>query len=138
MVNYKIYMLNEWKESSAYMYTKWFNDIEKDFRKYFESEIYKELEFDSFEYDSTLLNEIQTGFLYFHEKEYQYKLEIIIDNSEIEEDEIINIELRLQGFQLLSGELIGEIKSDIVVKDISENLILELISKFKEEYEIIN
>lgn len=129
-------MLNEWKESSSYMYTKWFADLGKQLEQYFETDIYNELEFDEFEYDSTLLNAIQTGFLYFHEKEFQYKVEIIIDNEKVEEDEIIDVEFRLQGFRISDGENIGTVQTDTVVKDINEDLLINLINQFKEEYEL--
>lgn len=134
----KIYTtINEWKESDNYLISKWFDDKKKYLTKLFEeNELLQDLEFDYFEFDAGRYAELYVGQLFFNEEEYQYKLTILIDYAQIEENgdiELVNI--KFDAYDPETNELIGTInREDLEDNLFNENYILELIDDFKTEY----
>lgn len=165
---FKILSINEWKESDNYMIHKFFKSKKKYFKKLFESnELYKDLELDRFDYDtSAISDEVRFGYLFFSDKEFDYKLTLIIDyellkgeqtpeTEEIEEveneeesEEIDNEEDLTPEFIIteveykLSGNKIGDLEDYDVVNtkinedELTDDFIITLISEFKEKNEI--
>lgn len=133
MKDFKIFLLKEWKESDSYIFEKWFDDLRKKFESFFKTQ--EELEFDYLEYDSSTVSEIQVGFLYFHEKEISYRAEIIINSDTLspEDEEIESVDFILYGNNLKTGEEIGNLKTEVKKEEITEDLLVRLIDKFKEE-----
>lgn len=132
MKQFKILSFNEWKESPSYIYQSFFSDLKKKFESFFVN--YDELTFDYFEYDSTvLLGQVQIAYLFFNEKEITYKIEIIVDVETVEDDNIEKLDFIMYGYDLESGDELGQLKTEVNVDEITEDLIIRLIDEFKEE-----
>jgi hypothetical protein len=130
---FKIFPFNEWKESRSYFYQKYFNDLKMKIEKFFEN--YDELDFGYFEYDSTMaIGQIETGFLYFSEKNISYKIEIIVDIEAVQEDVIESLDFVMFGYDKLTGKEIGSISTNVKEEEITEDLLIRLIDEFKEKY----
>lgn len=132
MKKFKILSLNEWKESTSYIYQSFFNDLKKKFESFFQN--YDELTFEYFEYDSTvILGQVQIAYFYFNEKEIAYKIEIIVDVETVEEDNIEKMDFIMFGYDFNSGQELGQLKTEVNVDEITEDLIIRLIDEFKED-----
>lgn len=126
--------INEWKESTNYMFDKWFHDIKKTIENWFQEDSFNELEFNYFEYDSSNIDPIYIGFLYFNENETQWKLQIIIDGNEYDEDDTIEeMTITLDAYDHNTDQ-IGTIKRTIDESEFVPDLLIELISEFKSEF----
>jgi len=133
MKKFKIYAFNEWKESQSFFFQKYFNDLKSKIELFFEN--YDELDFDYFEYDSTMtLGEIETGFLYFSEQDFTYKVEIIVDIEAVQEEVIESLDFIMFGYDKKTGQEIGSLKTNVKEDEITEDLLIRLIDEFKEEY----
>ena len=133
MKKFKIYAFNEWKESQSFFFQKYFNDLKSKIELFFEN--YDELDFDYFEYDSTMtLGEIETAFLYFSEQDFTYKVEIIIDIEAVQEEVIESLDFIMFGYDKKTGQEIGSLKTNVKEDEITEDLLIRLIDEFKEEY----
>jgi len=133
MKKFKILPFNEWKESRSFFYQKYFKDLKIKMESYFLN--YDELEFGYFEYDSTVaIGQIETAFLYFGEKDIMYKVEIIIDTETVQEETVEALDFIMFGYDKLTGEEIGSIKTNVKEDEITEDLLIRLIDEFKEEY----
>lgn len=131
--------IKEWKESPHYLFAKWFDDLNKDIQSWFKTDTYTDLEYDYFEYDSTHHGPIYVGNLYFNEADIQWKLQIILDSNELNEDDTIDeITIQLHGYDKKGGketnDHIGELKREITEPEFTPDLIFELISEFKDQY----
>jgi hypothetical protein len=131
---YRILSINEWRESSAYVYQQWFADKEREIKKFFESESYSELEFDDFDYDSTLIIGIQTGLLYFHERDVQYRAEVVVDSDMVTDDIIAEFDILLFAYDI-DGNQLGDVRTTVQVDEFSEDAFLTLVSELKEKIE---
>lgn len=131
----KVYLFNEWKESANYMFAKWFNTKKISIQEWFNSDDFVGLEFDYFEYDTSNNGPIYLGTLDFNEKTIQYKLFFILDaNTLTADDTIEEVDLRLDGYDKNSGELIGSLERNVTEGEIVPDLLIELINEFKIEY----
>lgn len=131
----KVYLFNEWKESANYMFAKWFNTKKLSIEQWFNSDDYTGLEFDYFEYDTSNNGPIYLGTLDFNEKTIQYKLFFVIDaNTLTADDTIEEVDLRLDGYNKNTGELIGSLERNVTEGEIVPDLLIELINEFKIEY----
>lgn len=137
MKNIKVYTsINEWKESDNYIISKWFNDMKKSIEKIFEKDVLSELEYDYFEYDASRYDELYVGQLFFNEDAYQYKLTILLDYKDIQEDGNVSMfNIKFDGYNNETSELIGTInREDIEESELNENFIIDIINDFKNEY----
>lgn len=137
MKQFKIYSINEWKDSVNYHISKYFFALKKEIETWFEtSDILHDLEYDEFKFDSSLVAQIYPAYLYFHEESIQYKLELIIDITEIEEDNITVININFYGYsQDKDNELLGTIERPTIESNLfTEEYIIELITNFKTEF----
>jgi len=129
---YRILSINEWRESSAYVYQQWFADKEREIKKFFDSESYSELEFDDFDYDSTLIIGIQTGLLYFHERDVQYRAEVVVDSDIVTDDIIAEFDILLFAYDM-DGNQLGDVRTTVQVDEFGEDAFLTLVSELKEK-----
>jgi hypothetical protein len=131
---YRILSINEWRESSAYVYQQWFADKEREIKTYFESESYSELEFDDYDYDSTLVVGIQTALLYFHERDVQYRAEVVVDSDMVQDDIIAEFDILLFAYDM-EGNQLGDVRTTVQVDEFGEDALLTLVTELKEKIE---
>lgn len=145
--NFKICTINEWKESDNYILFQWYNNKEKYIKKLFDNnEMYKELNFERFDFDSTIITMVKFGYIFFDDNEYDYTLEIIVDYNKIITDDsgksqtdniiIEEAEYKLKGKSKKDDEILTPVSSVITDEEITKDFLITLISEFKEKNEI--
>jgi hypothetical protein len=127
-----IVSINEWSESPQYIIGKWYKDLEKQIKKWFNDEL-SEFEFNYFEYNVSSSSMIYVGTLYFNDAEYMHKLEIIIDSAEITAEDNIIEELTIKFYSYLEDETVFEYEDVIEADLLTDNYILKLVSKTYEK-----
>lgn len=131
-----ILSINEFKESTKYIIAKWFLDKKRSIEDWFETDDFKDLEYDYYEYDVKLNTPIYVGFIFFNEQQYQYKLEMVLDVDDILDiDNMSDVFLTLYAYDKNTQDLIGTIDKTVAEPEIIPQLIIELISDFKTEYD---
>lgn len=126
--------INEFKESDNYLLGKWFLDKKREIESWFNDEQFRELDFSYFEYDTSMTTPIYVGFLYFNENDIQYKLEIIIDKEKFIDGVIEELLINLNGYNNEEEALIGTLTKTIEEPELIPDLLITLISEFKDKY----
>lgn len=142
----KIYNINEWKESDNYTLFKWYKEKENYIKNLFDTnQMYKDLNYEKFDFDSTNLNNVKFGYVFFDDKEYDYTLEIIIDYDKIitadKDDLIDNIVITEADYNLkckskTNDNILTNVLSSIKDDEITKDFIINLISEIKEKNNI--
>lgn len=160
----KIYSIKEWVESDNYIITKWYNEKNKYLKKLFETnELYKDLEYERFVFDSSIVSETKFGYLFFNDGKYSYKLEIVLDYNKIlqntkpsvapenedegedEETPTETEESPIEGIIIEEYDLIlnatdvsglSEVMSTLKDDELIDDFLITLISEWKEKNEI--
>lgn len=143
----KIHSINEWKESDNYILFQWYNNKEKYIKKLFDNnEMYKELNFERFDFDSTIITMVKFGYIFFDDNEFDYILEIIVDYNKIltgdsgknQNDNIVieEAEYKLKGKNKNDDIILTAVSSIITDEEITKDFLITLISEFKEKNEI--
>lgn len=143
----KIHSINEWKESDNYILFQWYNNKEKYIKKLFDNnEMYKELNFERFDFDSTIITMVKFGYIFFDDNEFDYTLEIIVDYNKIITDDsgknqndnivIEEAEYKLKGKKKRDDVILTPVSSVITDEEITKDFLITLISEFKEKNEI--
>ncbi len=130
----KILSLNEWKESPNYLFDKWFFSKKTEIEKTF-VENNDGLEYDYFEYDSDSYGDVHVAFIFFNEEEYQWKIELQVDASTLnDDDEIEECNLNLHCYDIETSETLGLIeRKGIKPDELTSDYILQFINDFKSE-----
>ena len=142
----KIHSINEWKESDNYILFQWYNNKEKYIKKLFDNnEMYKELNFERFDFDSTIITMVKFGYIFFDDNEFDYTLEIVVDYNKIidgnKDNKTENIiieeaEYKLKGKNKRDDVILTPVSSVITDEEITKDFLITLISEFKEKNEI--
>lgn len=136
MKTFKIYTINEWKETVNYSLSKSFLNLKNQIIEWFENDdLLKELEFDKFEFDSSITAQIYPAYLFFNENDYQYKIEFVVDINLLEDDSITNCAINFTAYTIETNEVIGTIeRSDLSLSEFNPDYIIEIITDFKTEF----
>lgn len=135
-MKYKIYSsINEWKESDNYIIFKYFKNKEIFFKNLFNTkQNYRELEYERFEHDSTIVSSIKFAYLFFSDNDFNYKLELSLDYDALMKD--MAIEECLYQLSMTSkhdDQIYESIESSIKDDELLDDTLISLISEIKEK-----
>lgn len=158
----RLYQFNEWVESDNYIISKWYKEKNNFIKKLFETnELYKDLEYERFVFDSSIVSDTKFGYLFFNDGTNSYKLEIVLDYNKIlqnntpsespeneeetEDEETIDTNdsviegIVIEEFDLIlnsTTENTVEVISTLNDDELIDDFLINLISEWKEKNEI--
>ncbi len=129
--------INEFKESPTYLLSVWFKSKEKTVKNWFENKELGDLEFEYFEFNTSSITPMYYGYLFFHEKDIEYKLQIGIDTDSILDGIVDDIIVTLFAYEMDSSEdevEIGSISNTITDGEFIPDFLLQQITDLKTEF----
>lgn len=126
-----IKIFEEWKETNDYLIQSWFLNQDKIIKKAFESNDLEGFEFDDFQWSGSDMYDIYNAHLEFHEENFEYKLELVIEPENFVDNEVNSLTIILTNFDVENQIPINKIQKDISGSDLTINTLIGLISEIK-------
>lgn len=123
--------IKEWSESTQNIIKVFYDNLKTKLNKWFNNELI-ELTFDYFEYNTTISSNIYTAFLFFNDDNYTYKLDIIIDDDDVRENDDIVTVLDIRFFAYKNEKISFQFSDNIDADNLTDKYILGLIYKVYE------
>lgn len=133
-MNLDIRQFNEWKQSNDYLIQSWFQTKKKAMTEWFDTDAFKDITFDYFEFSESDANGIYMAQMYFNEVDVQFTLEMIIDAEKVIDGLVSEIQLNLKGYGTQSDDMLGMITKTVDEPALTTELLLNMITEFKTDY----
>lgn len=132
--------INEaYEEDPEYRIKKYFNDLEKDIKTWFETGSLSLQDVELYDIEMNTTNNLDKYMTVdFQDENFYYQLIFIISLQEVNEDTLKECFIKVKRYDLETSDLLKQSAQSVMVKDINEDKIIELMSDLDNEKEEIS
>lgn len=129
-----VLIFEEWKDSTDYFIQSWFLEKKHHIEDIFKSESLDGFEYVDFEWSGDDIYSIYNGTLRFTEKNVDYRLDIVIQLSDVTDNNINKINIILSSFDTEKNMMLGKISKEISSDKFNDDFFINMISELKDSY----
>lgn len=134
ILNFEKFLNEKYQDDPEYRIRKFFEELKKNIIYWFNEGSFSTQDAQLYDIKIETTDNMEKYLMFdFQDSEFYYQIIFIVTLQEVEEDNLDEVHIKLKRYDLESSNLLREVNKDIEIKELNEDVVLELFAKLDEE-----